>query len=105
MTCRYASWLSAALAGDATERASQREVMGDAHLCQDARTVPYLEPTLIERLCRQRVLYAACLAPPISTYLVPTNQSREGGLHYSLPNYSFLLFQMTQARVFGGTVP
>jgi hypothetical protein len=40
MTCRYASWVSVALAGDATEGFS--EVMGDVRLCQDARTAPYL---------------------------------------------------------------
>ena len=56
-------------------------------------------PTLIERLCRQRVLSAACLAPPIGTYLLPTSQTQEGGLHYSLQDCRFLLFQMTQANI------
>jgi hypothetical protein len=105
MTCRYASWLSVALAGDATERASQRSWEMPISVKTLARPHTWV-PTLIERLCRQRVLSAACLAPPIRTYtLCQPIKSQKGGLHYSLPNCSFLLFQMTQARVFGGTVP
>jgi len=80
------------------------EVMGDVRPCQDARTAPCLG-TLVGRLClcRQRVLSAACLAPPIGTYTL--FQPIKVNKHHSMPNHSFLPFQITQARVFGGTVP
>jgi hypothetical protein len=54
---------------------------------------------LIERLCRQRVLSAACLAPPIGTYTLCQPIKVKKYLHHSLPNCMFLLFQMTQARL------
>ena len=44
-------------------------------------------PTLVERLCRQRVLSAACLAPPIGTYTL--FQPIKVNKHNSMPNRSF----------------
>lgn len=67
MTCRHASWLSIALAGDATERASQGS--WEMSISVKALARPHTRvPTLTERPCRQRVHSAACLAPPIGSY-------------------------------------
>ena len=38
-------------------------------------------------------------------HVVRTNHSPEEGIHYSSPKCNFLLFQIMQAKVFGGTVP
>ena len=78
MTCRYASWLSAAHAGDATEWASQRSWEMPISVKALARPHTWV-PTLIERLGRQRVLSAACLTPPIglNTFCQPIKAKNE----------------------------
>ena len=42
---------------------------------------------------------------PAAHLVLRTNQNPEEGMLYSSPNCSILLFQIIEARVFGGTVP